>query len=60
MLFRSLAGGRGLLDDKGEQCFQSGANASISGDMLTTAGITVERDSEMVRNLGFEVRLCNE
>ena len=48
------------MDDKGEQCFRSGANAAISGDMLTTAGITVERDSEMVKNLGFEVRLCNE
>ena len=55
-----LAGGRGLLGDKGEACFLSGANAAISGDMLTTAGITVERDSEMVKNLGFEVRLCNE
>ena len=55
-----LAGGRGLLEDMGELCFQSGANAAISGDMLTTAGITVERDSELVRNLGFEVRLCNE
>lgn len=39
-----LAGGRGLLGDKGEACFLSGANAAISGDMLTTAGITVEKD----------------
>ena len=52
-----LAGGRGLLGDKGELCFKSGANAAISGDMLTTAGITVETDMELVRNLGFEVRL---
>lgn len=52
-----LAGGRGLLGDKGELCFRSGANAAISGDMLTTAGITVETDMELVRNLGFEVRL---
>ena len=29
-----LAGGRGLLDDKGEKSFLSGANAAISGDML--------------------------
>ena len=55
-----LAGGRGLLGDKGEMCFRSGANAAISGDMLTTAGITVETDRKLVRNLGFEVRLCNE
>lgn len=52
-----LAGGRGLLEDKGARCFCSGANATISGDMLTTAGITVERDLEMLRKLGYQVRL---
>ena len=55
-----LAGGRGLLGDKGEQCFKSGANAAISGDMLTTAGITVETDRKLVKRLGVEVRLDNE
>lgn len=54
-----LAGGRGLMSDKGEACFQSGANAAISGDMLTTAGITVETDMEMIKKLGFEARLYN-
>lgn len=51
-----LAGGRGLLGDKGETCFLSGANAAISGDMLTTAGITVETDMELLGSLGFEVK----
>lgn len=55
-----LAGGRGLLPDKGKSCFVSGANAAISGDMLTTAGITVETDMKMLRELGYEVRHCNE
>lgn len=55
-----LAGGRGLLGDRGEQCFKSGANAAISGDMLTTAGITVETDVELVKSMGFEVKLCDE
>lgn len=55
-----LAGGRGLLNDKGESCFQSGANAAISGDMLTTAGITVETDMAMIKKLGFEARLWND
>lgn len=54
-----LAGGRGLMEDKGEACFRSGANAAISGDMLTTAGITVEKDMEMIHRLGFEVKRCN-
>lgn len=52
-----LAGGRGLVGDKGEACFRSGANAAISGDMLTTAGITVETDMELMESLGYEVRL---
>lgn len=55
-----LAGGRGLMGDKGESCFKSGANAAISGDMLTTAGITVETDMKLVKELGYEVRYCNE
>lgn len=55
-----LAGGRGLLADKGKSCFQSGANAAISGDMLTTAGITVETDMKLLKDLGYEVRYGNE
>lgn len=55
-----LAGGRGLLPDKGRSCFRSGANAAISGDMLTTAGITVETDLKMLKELGYEVRMGNE
>lgn len=52
-----LAGGRGLVGDKGEQCFRSGANAAISGDMLTTAGITVAADMALVKELGYQVRI---
>lgn len=55
-----LAGGRGLLSDKGKSCFTSGANAAISGDMLTTAGITTKTDMAMLQELGYEVKLCNE
>ncbi len=55
-----LAGGRGLLPDKGRSCFLAGANAAISGDMLTTAGITVETDMKMLNDLGYEVRYGNE
>ena len=55
-----LAGGRGLLGDKGKACFQSGANAAISGDMLTTAGITVQTDLQLLNELGYEVKLIDE
>lgn len=52
-----LAGGRGLLPDRGRSCFMSGANAAISGDMLTTGGISFETDMKLVSGLGYEVRL---
>ena len=55
-----LAGGRGLIADKGEGCFRSGANATISGDMLTTSGITIETDMCLLDKLGYEVKLWNE
>ncbi len=55
-----LAGGRGLLPDKGKGCFTSGANAAISGDMLTTAGITTKTDLELLNELGYEAKICNE
>lgn len=50
-----LAGGRGLLKDMGRMLLISGANAAISGDMLTTAGITIENDMKMISELGFNI-----
>jgi len=58
--FIRLAGGRGLLADKGRSCFLSGANAAISGDMLTTAGISIDTDMKMIKELGFEVTVKDE
>ena len=55
--FIRLAGGRGLLPDKGKSCFESGANAAISGDMLTTGGITVDTDKKLLQELGYEIIL---
>lgn len=51
-----MAGGRGLLPEAGLACFKSGANAAITGDMLTTSGIAAARDIRMISELGFEVR----
>lgn len=55
-----LAGGRGLLEDKGVRCFQSGANAAISGDMLTTSGVSIEQDMKILDRLGYKAALWNE
>lgn len=52
-----LAGGRGLLEDKGRSCFSGGANGAISGDMLTTDGITIDTDMKMIDELGYIVSL---
>lgn len=55
-----LAGGRGLMADKGRSCFTGGANAAISGDMLTTAGISIRTDMQMLDDLGYKAGLWNE
>jgi len=51
-----MAGGRSLLKDKGSSLFLSGANAAITGDMLTTSGTGISEDIAMLKDLGFEVR----
>lgn len=55
-----LAGGRGLLEDKGEKCFLSGANAAISGDMLTTSGITIKEDMDLLEKIGYKPELLEK
>ena len=55
--FIRLAGGRYLTKDNGKKCLQSGINSLITGDMLTTTGATISSDLEMVKELGYEVRL---
>ena len=52
-----LAGGRALLSDKGKKAFLSGANGAISGDMLTTVGISLKDDLEMIKSCGYKVEL---
>ena len=51
-----MAGGRSLLRDNGKSLFLSGANAAITGDMLTTSGTGISDDIKMLKGLGFEVR----
>lgn len=50
-----LAGGRGIMDDSGCSAFRAGANAAITGDMLTTSGITIDTDKKMLREMDFEI-----
>lgn len=51
-----LAAGRALLTNDGEIAFQSGASATITGNMLTTvACATIRSDNQMLENLGRDV-----
>lgn len=50
-----LAAGREILGNSGEEAFRSGANAAITGDMLTTSGSNIRSDIEMLTKIGFEV-----
>ena len=50
-----LAAGRKLMENNGERAFKSGASASITGNMLTTAGSTIAGDRKLLKEMGREV-----
>ena len=50
-----LAAGRIIMENSGERAFRSGANAAITGDMLTTSGNDIKTDMEMLTKLGYKV-----
>ncbi len=50
-----LAAGRALLEQSGKKAFCGGANATITGNMLTTAGTNIEQDKKMLLAMGFEI-----
>ncbi|MCH5205108.1 MAG: biotin synthase BioB [Oscillospiraceae bacterium] len=50
-----LAAGRNLMEDSGKAAFRAGANATITGDMLTTSGNDINADMEMLSGMGFEI-----
>ena len=51
--FIRLAAGRAFLPDNGKAALRAGANAVISGDFLTTTGITFETDIRMIKRTGI-------
>ena len=50
-----LAAGRNSMEHSGRKVFTAGANAAITGDMLTTSGNNIADDMEMLTSMGFEV-----
>ena len=51
-----LAAGRKLLSENGKKAFQSGASATITGNMLTTSGSTIQGDIKMLSEMGRSVK----
>ena len=50
-----MAAGRNYFADGGRRLFESGVNATITGDMLTTVGNNTKQDMEMLTDMGFDV-----
>ncbi len=51
-----IAAGRNYLQHGGEILFCSGANATLTGDMLTTVGNNTAQDQEMFERLGYQLK----
>ena len=50
-----MAAGRRRFADGGKTLFRCGANAAITGDMLTTTGTGIAGDRAMLAQLGYEI-----
>ena len=50
-----LAGGRYLLKNFGENAFKAGANATITGNLLTTCGNKIKDDKRLIENIGMRI-----
>ncbi len=50
-----LAAGRNAMADSGRRAFCSGANAAITGDMLTTSGNGIDEDQKMLAEMEFSL-----
>ncbi|WP_010239890.1 biotin synthase BioB [Clostridium arbusti] len=50
-----LAGGRKLIAKDGQDCLRAGANATISGNYLTTVGNKIVDDIKMIKDVGMEI-----
>lgn len=51
-----IAAGRSYFEDGGRALFEAGANATLTGDMLTTVGNNTAQDREMLEGMGFELK----
>ena len=50
-----IAAGRLLVGNNGKALFEKGASATITGNMLTTTGSTIQSDRAMFKSMGREI-----
>lgn len=50
-----LAAGRHLLESFGENAFKAGANATITGNLLTTCGNKIKDDKRLIEKVGMRI-----
>ncbi len=50
-----LAAGRDYMDDTGIRIFHSGCNATITGNMVTVKGISIEEDLANIERIGYKL-----
>ena len=55
-----IAAGRSYFNDGGAVLFRSGANAVLTGDMLTTVGNNTAQDREMLTSMGWQLKKIPE
>lgn len=54
-----MAAGRNYFEDGGEILFRAGANATLTGDMLTTVGNNTTQDRAMLLRMGYQLKEAN-
>ena len=55
-----LAAGRKLLGSNGRRAFESGCSATITGNMLTTSGSTIQGDIKMLSEMGRKIEIQDQ
>ncbi|MEO2527820.1 hypothetical protein [Enterocloster clostridioformis] len=51
-----MVAGRSYFENSGEILFRAGANATLTGDMLTTVVNNTKQDREMMANMGYHLK----
>ena len=51
-----IAAGRSYFEDGGRDLFESGVNAALTGDLLTTGGSSTSQDRAILKDMGYQLK----